>query len=170
MGDQALVAALRCEDEGALREFFLRFRPALVSPRTRARTASRRPTATLGHTAGDQAFVGSVAGVADTVTSTETATPGAVAKLALSPVPAATVAGDTLTFDVNAVDAFGNLVPTYSTDSSVTVTLSSSDTKAVLSTATTRRCSRTARAENPLTAVLETAGARTLTARDWLDF
>jgi DNA-directed RNA polymerase specialized sigma24 family protein len=30
MGDQALVAALRCEDEGALREFFLRFRPALV--------------------------------------------------------------------------------------------------------------------------------------------
>ena len=31
MGDQALVAALRCEDEGALREFFLRFRPALVA-------------------------------------------------------------------------------------------------------------------------------------------
>jgi len=30
MGDHALVAALRCEDEGALREFFLRFRPALV--------------------------------------------------------------------------------------------------------------------------------------------
>lgn len=30
MGDQALVAALRCEDEGALREFFLRFRPALL--------------------------------------------------------------------------------------------------------------------------------------------
>jgi DNA-directed RNA polymerase specialized sigma24 family protein len=30
MGEQALVAALRCEDEGALREFFLRFRPALV--------------------------------------------------------------------------------------------------------------------------------------------
>ncbi len=30
MGDQALVAALRCEDEGALREFFLRFRPALA--------------------------------------------------------------------------------------------------------------------------------------------
>jgi DNA-directed RNA polymerase specialized sigma24 family protein len=29
MGDPALVAALRCEDEGALREFFLRFRPAL---------------------------------------------------------------------------------------------------------------------------------------------
>jgi RNA polymerase sigma factor (sigma-70 family) len=29
MGDQALVAALRCEDEGALREFFLRFRPGL---------------------------------------------------------------------------------------------------------------------------------------------
>lgn len=30
MGDAALVAALRCEDEGALREFFLRFRPALL--------------------------------------------------------------------------------------------------------------------------------------------
>ena len=30
MGDQALVAALRCEDEGALREFYLRFRPALL--------------------------------------------------------------------------------------------------------------------------------------------
>ena len=30
MGDGALVAALRCEDEGALREFFLRFRPGLV--------------------------------------------------------------------------------------------------------------------------------------------
>ena len=30
MGDQALVAALRCRDEGALREFFLRFRPSLV--------------------------------------------------------------------------------------------------------------------------------------------
>ena len=30
MGDHALVAALRCEDEGALREFFLRFRPALM--------------------------------------------------------------------------------------------------------------------------------------------
>jgi len=30
MGDQALVAALRCEDEGALREFFLRFRPGLL--------------------------------------------------------------------------------------------------------------------------------------------
>lgn len=30
MGDQALVAALRCQDEGALREFFLRFRPALL--------------------------------------------------------------------------------------------------------------------------------------------
>jgi len=29
MGDGALVAALRCEDEGALREFFLRFRPDL---------------------------------------------------------------------------------------------------------------------------------------------
>jgi DNA-directed RNA polymerase specialized sigma24 family protein len=29
MGDQALVAALRCQDEGALREFFLRFRPGL---------------------------------------------------------------------------------------------------------------------------------------------
>jgi RNA polymerase sigma factor (sigma-70 family) len=30
MGDQALIAAPRCEDEGALREFFLRFRPALL--------------------------------------------------------------------------------------------------------------------------------------------
>ena len=30
MGDAALVAALRCEDEGALREFYLRFRPMLV--------------------------------------------------------------------------------------------------------------------------------------------
>ena len=30
MGDEALVAALRCEDEGALREFFLRFRPELL--------------------------------------------------------------------------------------------------------------------------------------------
>jgi DNA-directed RNA polymerase specialized sigma24 family protein len=30
MADHALVAALRCEDEGALREFFLRFRPALM--------------------------------------------------------------------------------------------------------------------------------------------
>jgi DNA-directed RNA polymerase specialized sigma24 family protein len=29
MGDAALVAALRCEDEGALREFYLRFRPLL---------------------------------------------------------------------------------------------------------------------------------------------
>ena len=29
MGDTALVAALRCEDEGALREFYLRFRPLL---------------------------------------------------------------------------------------------------------------------------------------------
>lgn len=30
MGDGALVAALRCQDESALREFFLRFRPGLV--------------------------------------------------------------------------------------------------------------------------------------------
>ena len=30
MGDTALVAALRCEDEGALREFYLRFRPMLL--------------------------------------------------------------------------------------------------------------------------------------------
>jgi RNA polymerase sigma factor (sigma-70 family) len=37
MGDQALVAALRCEDEGALREFFLRFRPALVLAARRLR-------------------------------------------------------------------------------------------------------------------------------------
>jgi DNA-directed RNA polymerase specialized sigma24 family protein len=29
MGDPALVAALRCEDEGAVREFYLRFRPML---------------------------------------------------------------------------------------------------------------------------------------------
>jgi DNA-directed RNA polymerase specialized sigma24 family protein len=39
MGDQALVAALRCEDEGALREFFLRFRPALVLAGRRLRVA-----------------------------------------------------------------------------------------------------------------------------------
>jgi len=44
MGDQALIAALRCEDEGALREFFLRFRPALL------RTARR-----LGVDAGELA-------------------------------------------------------------------------------------------------------------------
>jgi hypothetical protein len=31
MGDAALVAALRCEDDGALREFYLRFRPMLVA-------------------------------------------------------------------------------------------------------------------------------------------
>jgi RNA polymerase sigma factor (sigma-70 family) len=37
MGDQALVAALRCEDEGALREFFLRFRSALVLAARRLR-------------------------------------------------------------------------------------------------------------------------------------
>lgn len=37
MGDQALVAALRCEDEGALREFFLRFRPGLVLAARRLR-------------------------------------------------------------------------------------------------------------------------------------
>jgi RNA polymerase sigma factor (sigma-70 family) len=37
MGDPALVAALRCEDEGALREFFLRFRPALVLSARRLR-------------------------------------------------------------------------------------------------------------------------------------
>lgn len=30
MGDHALLAALRCHDEGALREYFLRFRPGLV--------------------------------------------------------------------------------------------------------------------------------------------
>jgi DNA-directed RNA polymerase specialized sigma24 family protein len=30
MGDAALLAALRCEDEGALREFYLRFRPMLL--------------------------------------------------------------------------------------------------------------------------------------------
>lgn len=30
MGDAALVAALRCQDEGALREFYLRFRPMLL--------------------------------------------------------------------------------------------------------------------------------------------
>jgi DNA-directed RNA polymerase specialized sigma24 family protein len=35
MGDGALVAALRCQDEGALREFYLRFRPALVGAAAR---------------------------------------------------------------------------------------------------------------------------------------
>jgi RNA polymerase sigma factor (sigma-70 family) len=35
MGDTALVAALRCQDEGALREFYLRFRPALVAAAAR---------------------------------------------------------------------------------------------------------------------------------------
>lgn len=30
MGDAALVAALRCQDEGALREFYLRFRPIVA--------------------------------------------------------------------------------------------------------------------------------------------
>jgi len=35
MGDVALVAALRCQDEGALREFYLRFRPALVGAAAR---------------------------------------------------------------------------------------------------------------------------------------
>jgi DNA-directed RNA polymerase specialized sigma24 family protein len=30
MGEGALVAALRCEDDGALREYFLRFRPELL--------------------------------------------------------------------------------------------------------------------------------------------
>jgi len=35
MGDAALVAALRCQDEGALREFYLRFRPALVASAAR---------------------------------------------------------------------------------------------------------------------------------------
>jgi RNA polymerase sigma factor (sigma-70 family) len=35
MGDAALVAALRCQDEGALREFYLRFRPALVGAAAR---------------------------------------------------------------------------------------------------------------------------------------
>jgi len=30
MGDAALVAALRCQDESALREFYLRFRPMLL--------------------------------------------------------------------------------------------------------------------------------------------
>lgn len=37
MGDHALVAALRCEDERALREFFLRFRPGLVVAARRLR-------------------------------------------------------------------------------------------------------------------------------------
>ena len=37
MGDPALVAALRCEDEGALREFFVRFRPALALAARRLR-------------------------------------------------------------------------------------------------------------------------------------
>ncbi|HKT59617.1 MAG TPA: hypothetical protein VJQ46_06175 [Gemmatimonadales bacterium] len=35
MGDAALVAALRCQDEGALREFYLRFRPALIGAAAR---------------------------------------------------------------------------------------------------------------------------------------
>jgi DNA-directed RNA polymerase specialized sigma24 family protein len=35
MGDAALVAALRCQDEGALREFYLRFRPGLVGAAAR---------------------------------------------------------------------------------------------------------------------------------------
>ena len=39
MGDQALVAALRCEDEGALREFYLRFRPGLLLAARRLRVA-----------------------------------------------------------------------------------------------------------------------------------
>jgi DNA-directed RNA polymerase specialized sigma24 family protein len=43
MGDAALVAALRCQDEGALREFYLRFRPALVGAAAR-----------LGVSAGDR--------------------------------------------------------------------------------------------------------------------
>jgi DNA-directed RNA polymerase specialized sigma24 family protein len=37
MGNQALVAALRCEDERALREFFLRFRPGVVVAARRLR-------------------------------------------------------------------------------------------------------------------------------------
>ena len=35
MGDAALVAALRCQDQGALREFYLRFRPMLVGAAAR---------------------------------------------------------------------------------------------------------------------------------------
>jgi DNA-directed RNA polymerase specialized sigma24 family protein len=35
MGDAALVAALRCEDEGALREFYLRFRSRLMAAAVR---------------------------------------------------------------------------------------------------------------------------------------
>lgn len=35
MGDAALVAALRCQDEGALREFYLRFRSALIGTAAR---------------------------------------------------------------------------------------------------------------------------------------
>jgi RNA polymerase sigma factor (sigma-70 family) len=37
MGDQALLAALRCEDERALREFFHRFRPGLLLAARRLR-------------------------------------------------------------------------------------------------------------------------------------
>jgi RNA polymerase sigma factor (sigma-70 family) len=47
MGDQALVAALRCEDEGALREFFLRFRPALVLGARRLRVDPAELDATV---------------------------------------------------------------------------------------------------------------------------
>ena len=39
MGDQALVAALRCEDERALREFFHRFRPGLLLAARRLRVS-----------------------------------------------------------------------------------------------------------------------------------
>lgn len=39
MGDQALLAALRCEDERALREFFHRFRPGLLLAARRLRIA-----------------------------------------------------------------------------------------------------------------------------------
>jgi len=39
MGDAALVAALRCEDEGALRELYLRFRPMLLAVAARCGVA-----------------------------------------------------------------------------------------------------------------------------------
>ena len=39
MGDPALIAALRCQDEGALREFFLRFRPGLLAAARRLRVS-----------------------------------------------------------------------------------------------------------------------------------
>jgi len=47
MGDLALVAALRCEDQGALREFFLRFRPGLLLAAHRLRVPPGELDATV---------------------------------------------------------------------------------------------------------------------------